>query len=210
MEFTFHKRMAQGWQLAGSLVLSKTEGNLGGFADETTAFTAAANSANFFINRYGRLDTDRPVQIKIMASWELPFRIGLSAFYHYQSGRPWQRWAQVLPPAAWCSINNAERVLYAVNLETRGTQREKTWSSLDLRLEKNLPVGKSGKFALYADVTNLLGFTASIAGLNDIDRWEPAAEGAGQAGTKYLHPDYKVTSTLIGKRTIRFGFKLNF
>ena len=71
-------------------------------------------------------------------------------------------------------------------------------------------MGASGKLGLFADVTNLLGFTASSSGLNDIDSWEPAAEGAGQPGLKFLQPDYQVTSALYGKRTIRFGLRLDF
>ena len=210
LEFVFHKRMAQGWQLAGSLVLSKTEGNLNGFADETTGLTAAGNSPNYFINRYGLLDTDRPLQIKLLGSVELPFRIWLSASFQYQSGRPWQRSAQILPPADWCSANNVERIYYTVNLEAPGSRREEARSTLDLRLEKEWRLGASGKLGLFADVTNLLGYTTSLVGLNDTDRWEPAAEGAGQPGVKFLQPDYQVTSAVFGKETIRFGLRLNF
>jgi hypothetical protein len=210
LEFDFQKRLGRGWQLAGSLILSKTEGNIGGYSDQTTAFTAAADSPNFFINRYGPLDTDRPLQVRLLGTVELPLRIGLSAFFHYQSGRPWQRWVQVLPPADWCSTHNAERALYAVNLDSPGTRREKAWSSLDLRLEKELPVGGAGRLKLYADVINLLGHTSSAIGLNDIDRWAPAAEGAGQPGEKSLRLDYQVTSALFGKRTLRFGLRLGF
>jgi len=210
LEFVFHKRLTQGWQLAGSLVFSKSEGNLGGFADETTAFTAAANSPNYFINRSGALDTDRPLQIKLMGTVELPLGIGLSAFFHYQSGQPWQRWAQILPPADWCSAHNVERTYYTVNLEAPGSRREKALSSLDLRLEKEWSLGASGKVGLYADITNLLGTTASLVGLNDIYSWAPVAEGAGQSGVKLLQPDYQVTNAVFGKRTIRFGLRLDF
>ncbi|MCX6564118.1 MAG: TonB-dependent receptor [Candidatus Aminicenantes bacterium] len=210
LEFVFQKRMARGWQLAGSLVLSKAEGNIGGSAGETTAFTAAADSPNYFLNRYGRLDTDRPLQIKLMGTVELPLRLGLSAFFHYQSGRPWQRWAQILPPADWSTAHNVERIYYAVNLEASGSRRDTDWSSLDLRLEKEFSLGTSSKLGVYADVTNLLGFTASVGGLNDIYSWAPVAEGAGQSGQKILQPDYGITNALYGQRTFRFGLRLIF
>jgi len=210
LEFVFHKRMAQGWELAGSLVWSKAEGNPGGFADGTTGLTEAANSPNFFVNRYGRLDTDRPLQIKLLGSAELPFGFWLSASFHYQSGLPWQRWAQVLPPADWCSAHNVEWTYYTVNLEASGARREKAWSTLDLRLEKKWRLGASGNLGLYADVANLLGFTASFAGLNDIGRWEPVAEGAGQPGVTFLQTDYRVTNAVFGTRTIRLGLRLDF
>jgi hypothetical protein len=210
LEFVFHKGMARGWQLGGSLVLSKNEGNIGGFLEETTGLTAAANSPNFFIDRYGRLDTDRPLQIRLYGTIRLPSNFWLSASYRYQSGSPWQRWVQVFPSAAWCVAHNAERAYYTVNLETPGTRREKAWSSLDLRLEKKWPLGQSGKIGFYADVVNLLGSTASFIGLNDIALWKPAAEGEGQPGQKIMRPDYGVTSAVYGRRTLRFGFKLDF
>ena len=170
----------------------------------------AADSPNFFTNRYGRLDTDRPVQIKLMGTVELPLGFWVSAFYHYQSGPPWQRWAQVLPPADWCAANNTERIYYSVNLEQPGSRREKAWSSLDLRLEKAWTLGAASRVGLYVDIANLLGFKTSIVGLNDIDRWEPSAVGADQPGQKYLMPDYELTNALIGKRIIRFGLRLSF
>jgi len=210
LEFTFNKRMSRGWQLAGSLILSKAEGNIGGFVDQSAGLTEAGDSPNFFINRYGRLDTDRPLQIKLMGTVELPFGIWLSGYFHYQSGMPWQRWARILPPADWCAANNVEWTYYSVNLEKSGSRREKAWSSLDLRLEKKWSLGSFSRIGLYADVTNLLGFTASWVGLNDIDRWEPVAEGTGQPGVTFLQPDYGLTNAVFGKRTIRLGLRLDF
>ena len=210
LEFTFHKRMSRGWQLAGSLVLSKTEGNIGGFTSETTAFTQAANSPNYFQNRYGRLDTDRPLQVKLLGSAKLFWGYWLSASFLHQSGATWQRGAQILPPADWCSVHNVERTLYTVNLEPMGSRRQKAWTSLDIRLEKEWALSPESKLWLYVDVVNLLGFTDTLVGLNDTGRWEPVAEGAGQPGRKVLLPDYNVTSAAYGRRTLRFGLKLAF
>ena len=210
LELTFQKRMSHGWQLAGSFVLSKTEGNIGGFSDETGGLTTAADSPNYFLNRFGRLNTDRPLQIRLVGVVELPLGLSLSGVFSYQSGQTWQRWAKVLPPADWCSAVGAERTYYIVNLETSGSRREKAWSSLDLRLEKEWRVGSSSRWGLYADIVNALGFTSSLTGLNDVDRWEPAAEGANKLGQKYLSPDYGITNAVYGRRTIRFGLKLNF
>ena len=70
--------------------------------------------------------------------------------------------------------------------------------------------GSFGQNGLYADVTNLLGFTASDVGRNDIYSWAPAAEGVGQSGEKLLQSDYQVTSTLFGRRTFTFGLRLAF
>ncbi len=210
LEFSFHKRMSHGWQLAGSVVFSRTEGNIGTSTDETTALTSVGNSPNDLINRYGRLDSDRPVQIKLMGSLALPWGTWLSAYFQYQSGIPWQRTAQVLPPAAWCAANNAEQVYYTIALDAPGTYRLADWANLDLRLQKDWRTGKSGRLEMFVDVTNVLGATTSLVGLNDVDRWLPSAAGAGQTGVKYLMPDYQLTSALYGRTTLRLGLKLNF
>jgi len=210
LEFVFRKGLSHGWQAAGSAVVSRAEGNIGGFLSATSALTEAADSPNYFINRTGRLDMDRPFQATLMAGVELPFRLLLSGVFSYQSGRPWQRGAYILPPADWCAANNAERTYYAVNLEASGSRREKAWSSLDLRLERTWPVGSSGRLGLYLDVANVLGYRSSIVGLNDVDRWLPAAEGAGQPGQKYIAADYGLTTALCGKRLFRFGLRLGF
>lgn len=208
--FSFQKRMSSGWQLQGSVVLSRAEGNIGGLAEATAGLTAAADTPNDFINRDGRLDTDRPIQVRLMGTIELPFALDLSAFFSYQSGRAWQRWARILPPADWCAANNVERTYYTVFLEEAGIRRDKAWSSLDLRIERTWRLGASGRASLYGDIINLLGFTASLTGLNDIDVWEPAAEGPGKPGRALLAPDYGLTHVLIGKRVLRFGLKLGF
>ena len=210
LEFSFQKRMSHGWQLSGSVVLSRTEGNIGTSTDETTALTAAGDSPNYFINRYGPLNSDRPVQIKLMGSLALPWGTWLSAYFQYQSGIPWQRTAQVLMPAAWCAANNTEQVYYSVALDAPGTHRLADWANLDLRLQKDWRTGRNGKLEMFVDITNVLGATASLIGVNDVDRWLPAAAGAGQSGVKYLSPDYQVTSALYGRRTLRLGLKLNF
>jgi hypothetical protein len=210
LEFVFHKSLSQGWQMAGSLVLSKTEGNIGGFAEDTTAFTSAADSPNDFINRTGPLNTDRPVQVKLQGTAQLPFGFWISASFLHQSGQTWQRWAQILPPADWCLAHNVERTLTTVSLEAPGNRRQKARTFLDLRLEKEWRLGDSSKMGLYMDVTNLLGFTDALVGLNDVDRWEPSAEGAGQPGLKVLQPDYGVTSAVYGRRTLRFGLRVDF
>ena len=210
LELSFHKRLSNGWQLAGSAVFSKAEGNVGSSFDQTTSLTAAGNSPNDFINRSGALDSDRPVQIKIMGTVALPLGTWLSAYFRYQSGIPWQRTAQVLLPAAWSAANRVEQVYTTVALDAPGTHRTADWATLDLRLQKDWKMGSSGRLEMFLDVNNALGATASLVGLNDVDRWLPSAAGAGQAGVKYLAADYGVTSALYGRRTLRLGLKLNF
>ena len=99
---------------------------------------------------------------------------------------------------------------YSVALDTPGSHRDKDWATLDLRVQKDWRLGSSGKIEMFADISNVLGATASLVGLNDVDRWQPVTVGAGQTGVKTLLPDYGLTSALYGKRTMRLGLKLIF
>lgn len=210
LELTVDKRMAQGWQLSGTLILSKTEGNASGDPESISGIQTRVIDPNYFVNRSGRLASDRPVLLKLQAAVELPLGFLLSAFYQYQSGQPWERRARVLPPADWCAANAAERVYYPVYLEAAGSRREKSLSFLDTRLEKDFRLGENSRACLIVDVLNVLGQKKAVLGLNDVDIWEPSAEGSGQPARLILAPDYQATKALLGKRALRFTLKLSF
>ncbi len=209
-ELTFDKRMSHGWELKGTVILSKSEGNAEPMTESSSGVRLRLIDPNYFVNRYGRLSTDRPILLKLQAASQLPFGFLLSAFYQWQSGKPWARWVRVLPPADWCAANSQERVYYSVLLEEVGSRREESFSWLDARLEKKFGEGKGHQLALSLDVLNLLGSKRAILGQNDVDIWEPSAEGAGASGRLTLSPEYKLTKYLEGKRVFRFSLRLTF
>lgn len=208
-EFNLDKKMSAGWGILATLILSRTEGN----APDQSGLTDSIRElidANYFINRNGRLETDRPVLLKLHAAAELPFGFNLGAFYQYQSGRLWARRIWILPPADWCSLEGGERVYYEILLEPFGSRREKAFSFLDIRLEKSLRLGEGSRLWLYLDIMNLFGQKREIVGLNDVDIWEPVAEGTGKPGKLYFSPDYQATRELRGQRVFRLTFRLAF
>jgi len=210
LEFTLEKRMARGWQLTGTLILSRTEGNASGLAEPISGVETRVIDPNYFLNHDGKLSADRPVLLKLYAAAQLPCGLVLSAFYQYQNGRPWERWARVLPPADWCAAKRGERIYYPVNLEPAGSRREESSSLLDGRLEKEFKLGERNRLYLTVDILNLLGTKRAILGLNDVDIWEPSAEGEGESGGLILAPDYQMTKALLGKRVLRFTLRLSF
>jgi len=71
LEFTVNKRMANHWQLQGSLNLSRLRGNTGGsFADP---------NGRVFVE--GPLDLDSPVLAKVTGSYQAPWGFRLSGQY---------------------------------------------------------------------------------------------------------------------------------
>jgi hypothetical protein len=210
LEFLFNKRMADGWQFSGSVVYSKAYGNIGGMYDQSWGWTGAGDSPNAFINAYGRTNIDRPLQIKLMGTAQLPYRVFLSTSYRFMSGAPWQRDTYIYPPTSWCTANNAYRTDYYVYIETAGTRRRPSENYLDIRLEKEFNIGNIGRLGAYIDVTNLLGYSLVNVGMYDIYRWSPTAEGADKPGTKTLASAYKNVSSVEGVRVAKFSIRFTF
>jgi len=210
LELLFNKRMAGGWQFAGSVVFSKAYGNIGGWYLESAGWTGAGDSPNDFVNSYGRTSIDRPLQIKLMGTVELPLSIFLSTYYRFFSGSPWARSASIRPPSSWTTPRNALRDYYDVLLEAPGTRRNRFWNNLDLRLEKEFRIGDLGRLGAYVDVFNLLGWSGVEVGQNDVYRWDPDDEGYGESGSLTVDPDYQYISSVSGIRQIKLSIRFSF
>ncbi|MFB0566490.1 MAG: carboxypeptidase regulatory-like domain-containing protein [Candidatus Aminicenantaceae bacterium] len=214
-ELIFNKRMADGWQFSGSVVYSKAYGHMGALFGESLGFSAYGDSPNVFVNTYGRTSMDRPLQIKLMGTARLPFRIFLSAYYRYFSGAPWQpglgtRSIVIIPPSSWCIEHNAYRDYYGVVLEDqRNPRRLRSRSVLDLRLEKEFVIGDFGRLGAYVDVLNVLGWSDITVGLNDVLYYFPVAEN-DNTGLVIPTSDYKVINSVDGIRQVKFSIRFSF
>ncbi len=209
-ELIFNKRMADGWQLNGSVVYSKAYGNVGGWYGESWGWSGAGDSPNYFVNRFGRQGIDRPLQIKLMGTAQLPYRFFLSAYYQFMTGSPWGRYATIYPDSDWCSANDAYRTGYGVYIEPRDERQNRDWNTLDLRLEKEFMLGEFGTLGFYVDAMNVLGWSDVNVDRDDVYRWYPDAQGFDQSGTKYLESSYKVISSVSGIRTIKLSARFSF
>ncbi|MFQ6069153.1 MAG: carboxypeptidase regulatory-like domain-containing protein [Candidatus Aminicenantales bacterium] len=209
LEFIFNKRMADGWQLSGSVVYSSAYGNIGGWYGESWGWSGAGDSPNFFVNRWGPTSVDRPLQIKLMGTAQLPLRFFLSAYYRFFSGSPWARGCYIVPPDDWCDANNAYSDYYYVNIEEAGSRRNRSWNVLDLRLEKEFRLGDFGTLGIYIDVLNVLGWSGVSIGQNDVYIFYPDAENT-TAGSVYTSPSYQVISSVTGVRTLKVSARFRF
>ncbi len=147
LEISFDKRLANGWQLGGSVNFSKSTGN---YPVSYASWASSSNfsSANSFVNRDGELPYSRPLLIKLYGTFNLPYDFMCSFFYAHADGSPWARTVTVVPPAGWAAANNVSSVSYSVNVEVPGTRRNEAADSLDLRLAKDIRIG-SGKIGAY-------------------------------------------------------------
>ncbi len=210
-ELSFNKRMSNGWQLGGSVVLSKMEGNIGGGYGVSWGWSGAFNNANYLVNNYGRLDFDRPVVIKLFGTFELPYKIFASFFFNHYDGAPFQRTVTIYPPAAWAAANNVDtRYSYAINVETAGVRRTQGTDILDLRLEKTFNLGTYGRLGIFLDAFNILGFNQVLVNQNPAGTWRPTQPGEDDA--KYFAPSasYKVVTGVQGTRQFKFSLRYTF
>ena len=158
VEVTFRKTMSHNWQLLGALTFSKFEGNVGAGFDESAGYgpAGAFASPNWLVNRYGRLSMDRPFQLRLQGSIQLPLDIMVSAYYLHMSGIPWGRTVRIYFPAdpQYDPSNSPYVNVYA---EVPGTRRLQARNNLDMRIGKSFNVSKGSTFGVYLDVLNVFG-----------------------------------------------------
>ena len=206
LEFSFTKRMSHGWQLGGSVVISKLKGNWGPRSGTMYGLSGFRN-ANYYVNSDGDLQLSRPLLIKLFGSFTLPYGFLASFFYSQENGQPWGRTVTVVPPAAWAAANNARTWSYGINVEPRGTHREKSIDIVDLRLEKEFNFGRYGRVGLFVDVFNLLGYTEIFVTENPGGTWKPA-DANTSAGS--YSPGWTGITGHRGTRIFKFSVRYSF
>jgi hypothetical protein len=199
--------MSHGWQLGGSVVLSKIRGNRSDTRGSNWGWSGFAD-ANYWVNRYGPTGHDQPVIVKLYGTAELPWGFMASFFYAHFDGYPWQRSVTVVPPAAWAAANNARTDAYGVNIEPMGTRRNPATDNLDMRFEKVLDVG-FGRLGVFVDIFNLLGHKYLYPNNNPGGTWRPADVNTN-LGTFTPAGTYRTVTGLAGVRTFKFSARFTF
>jgi len=211
VEFTFEKRMSNGWQLGGSVSISKSWGNYSGDYGGAAGAQSAGNSANWLVNNAGRLPEDKPLIMKLYGTFNIPYGLVASFYYNYYDGAPWARTVTVTPPSAWATANGVNTLLtYTVNTEQPGARRYYTYQNCDFRLEKRFGLGKLGSVGVFVDVFNLLGHNFVNVTQNPAGTWRPTDNNV-TTGTYTVTGTYKaVTSVTNLSRVFRLSVRYTF
>jgi hypothetical protein len=207
LELSFDKRYRKGWALGGSVVVSKLTGNYNGRGGDTNGFSTAFDTPNWFVNKTGRSEDDRPLAIKLYGTFDLPWGFVSSLYYTHYAGFPYQRTVTVVAPAGWAEAHNAMPGAMYVNAEPQGSRRNQDYDNVDFRLEKNFNVSV-GKLTLGVDVYNLLGNRYLQTGLNPGGTWVP--NDANTGGTYSPDWSYGKTQGLSGVRIFKFNIIFTF
>jgi hypothetical protein len=164
LQFIINKRMSNNWQLLGSFVWSKAWGNIGGRYNQSYGASASFDTPNAFVYSDGRLDYDRPINIKLQTTVILPYEFVLSAYFNHVSG-PLYLFSSAtnLVRTVDIYIPNDSRYKYpgdpyaAIPTEENGNRRGSPITTLDLRLEKRFHLGDKFTIGGYLDILNALG-----------------------------------------------------
>jgi hypothetical protein len=193
IEIVANKRMANRWQLQGSLNISRLKGNTGGsFADP---------NGRVFVE--GPLDLDVPLQAKLIGSYQAPWGFLLSGYYQGQSGLP-----AAIPTTTTAGVPGATRVRFSaadnpaivvesfieVRAEPRGSQRLPFRNLFSLRAEKEFKLGKGTRLSAIADAVNLFNDN-TVTGIQAL---------------LFDQANYLTPALIVNPRTFRLGFKFDF
>jgi len=205
IQFIANKRMSNRWQMLASLVWSKAWGNIGGNYDASYGASGNFDTPNSWIYSGGRLDFDRPINIKIQSTVILPYDIVLSAYFNHRSGSPWRRSVTIYipddPKYKWPGDS------YGVPTEEIGERRNAPVTTLDLRLEKRFHLTETVTVGGYLDMINALGRSGYSVTSNPggyIDYSNPSNPTFERYG------NYGDISGAYGNRVVKASLRLNF
>ena len=189
VELTVRRRMKDKWQLFGSYVYGRSEGNKGTGHTESQGNVFA--SPNSLVNAFGRLTLDRPHQIKLQGTYELPYAIMLSGTYSGMSGTPWARQIRFVRADTPLMVVESQIVVLA---EPIGAQRLDFVHDTSLRAEKRFNLGGRRTLGVIVDVFNVLN-ASTVTSLQQ---------------TRVDHVDFAKPGEIVLPRTVRLGVRLGF
>jgi hypothetical protein len=204
--FTFEKKMSHNWLLQGSVAWTSFTGNVQADSFSALGRTSQFNSPNTVLSTTAPLAIDRPLQIRVMASYALPWDFTLSAYFQHFSGAPVVRTLErVYFPSSYMGYGTLEPYA-SVTLETSDDHRGPAYTNLDVRLEKSFALKGTGRVSLILDVFNLLKDSGQNIDLNP----------GGTIRSDLGRPIYTASTTfaktlsVFGVRTFRIGAKISF
>jgi hypothetical protein len=190
LELSLGKRMSNRWQLMGSYVWSRLDG------DRVLDYTDPNNQLDFV--RFGRGTNDQPHAFKLLGSYQAPWDITIGANYQALSGLPRDRNLSV-------SLTQGSTT-YTV--EPRGIYRQDFLNLLSLRGDKRFKVNGQHSFSLIAEVHNLLNTSAgqNSYGTATQSFASQAAFDAARLTTSY----FGRVQEIVAPRVLKVGVKLEF
>jgi hypothetical protein len=190
LEMSLSKRMSNHWQMQGSYVWSRLDGDL--VLDYTNP-----NNALPFVGS-GRGTADQPHAFKILGSYQAPYGITLGANFQALSGLPLDRVLSV--PLSQGTAN--------VRVDSRGTFQQDFLKLLSMRADKSFRLGGGHRASFVAELHNLLNSSAGQNSYGTVTRGfaNQGAFDTARLGTSY----FGRVQEIVAPRVLKLGFKLDF
>jgi hypothetical protein len=190
LEMSLGKRMSNRWQMQGSYVWSRLDGDI--VLDYTNP-----NSLIPFVGQ-GRGTNDQPHAFKLLGSVQAPFGITAGANFQLLSGLPRDRNLSV----AYAQGTANTRVA------PRGAYRADQLKLLSLRADKSFRIHGARRLSVIAELHNALNSSAGQVTFGTVTRGF-ANQGAfdnARLGTSY----FGRVEEIVAPRVFKVGLKFNF
>jgi hypothetical protein len=190
VELSIGKRMSNHWQMQGSYVWSRLDGDI--VLDYTNP-----NNVLPFIGQ-GRGANDQPQAFKLLGSYQAPWGITLGANYQALSGLPIDRTLTV----------GLSQGSTSLRVDPRGTYRADTLSLLSLRADKSFRISGPRRASFIVELHNLLNSSAGQNSYGSVTRGftSPTDFANNQLGTSY----FGRVQEIVAPRVLKIGFKFDF
>ena len=197
LEIAVNKRMSNRWQMQGSYVWSRMNGDI------ALDFTNPNNLIDFV--RLGATgpqgDTgspDQPHAFKLLGSYQAPYGITVGANYQALSGLPYDRNLSVAFAQGTANIR----------VDPRGTYRYDTLSLLSLRADKSFRISGQNRISFVAELHNVLNSSAGQSNFGTVTRnfASQAALDAARLTTSY----FGRVQEIVAPRVLKIGIKYDF
>jgi hypothetical protein len=156
VELTATKRMADRWQLQASWNISKITGNYNNTSsagNSATEYNDPNVDPRFQPNREGRLTNDNTHIAKVLGTFKGPWDIMMSSAFFYTTGQAFARTVRT-------TSAQTPQARQDVFIEPRGSQRYDDQKRLDIRFEKQFPLGPDRRLGLTFEGFNVLNDAA--------------------------------------------------
>ncbi len=190
LEISLGKRMSNHWQVQGSYVWSRLDG------DQVLDYTNPNNLLPYVAE--GRGANDQPQAFKLLGSYQAPWDITLGANFQSLTGLPVDRVLSV----AFAQGTANQRV------DPLGTYRASTLNLLSLRADKGVRFGGGRRASIVVELHNALNTSAGQSTYGTVTRGfaNQAAFQAAQLTTSY----FDRVQEIVAPRVLKLGFKIEF
>jgi len=190
VEIALGKRMSNHWQMQGSYVWSRLDG------DQVLDYTNPNNLLSFV--GQGRGANDQPQAFKLLGSYQAPYGITFGANFQSLVGLPINR---------TLSVGLAQGTTN-IRVDPLGTYRASTLNLLSLRADKGFRLGHGYRASFIAELHNVLNDNGGQSNYGSVTKGfaNLAAFQAAQLGTSY----FGRVQEIVAPRVLKLGFKFDF